>query len=114
MMAALVATSIRFAARDAENRATIESVKLNASLAAARGQRLVISNGHEFIMFYCVLEPSLRKSLTLVDLMGERHAILYEKLNDWIARKGMAAFDRHDAEWLNNETRSYYIYKNSI
>jgi Dolichyl-phosphate-mannose-protein mannosyltransferase len=111
----MLLTFLSMSARDAlsghDNWSWLKDVARYSSRAAREGHRLTILNGDDFIVCHHYLDPSALKNLTLVDLVNDRHAKIYEGLNRWLARKGLGAFDQRGADWLTQHSDPYYIYR---
>jgi Dolichyl-phosphate-mannose-protein mannosyltransferase len=111
MLLTFLSTSARYARSEHDNRLVLEDVARYSSQAAREGHRLTILNGDEFIVWQYYLNPSAMKNLTLVDLVDDRHAKIYESLNRWLARKGLGGFDQRGADWLTQNSNMRYIYR---
>jgi Dolichyl-phosphate-mannose-protein mannosyltransferase len=111
MLLYFLSTSARDARSEHDNRLVLEDVARYSSQAAREGHRLTILNGNDFIVCQYYLDPSAKKNLTLVDLVDDRHAKIYESLNRWLARKGLGGFDQRGADWLTQNSNIRYIYR---
>ena len=112
MLVSFLSTFARDAAlRKHGGRSWLDDVARYSSRAAREGHRLTILNGDDFIVCHHYLDRSALKNLTLVDLVNDRHAKLYDALNRWLARKGLGAFDQRGADWLTQHSNPYYIYR---
>jgi hypothetical protein len=111
MLLIFLSTSARYARSEHDNRLVLKDVARYSSQAAREGHPLTILNGNDFIVCQYYLDPSAMKNLTLVDLVDDRHAKIYESLNRWLARKGLGAFDQRGADWLTQNSNTRYIYR---
>jgi hypothetical protein len=87
-----------------------EDIARYASQAAAKGHRLIILNGDDYIVYHYYLEPSTWENITLVDQINDRHAKIYEGLNRWLVRKRLGAFDQRNRDWLMQNLEKCYLY----
>jgi hypothetical protein len=111
MLLSFLSRSARDALSERDDRSWLEDVARYSAQAAREGRRLIILNGDDFIVCHYYLDRSALKNFTLVDLVNDRHAKLYDALNRWLAQKGLGTFDQRRVDWLTQHSNPYYIYR---